>query len=110
MRRRKGLLGQYALFPMRNAIFVAHSVLDGCASYSEVKQFYDTVRLWREWIREHAPPNPPSTRRPDAEYGMLRDYQNGLRKYADGLIELLQLHLEEKRLSFVRPPLPVLPE
>ena len=78
--RRKGVLGDYALFPMRNALFVTHGVLDGYASYAEAKEFYETVRGWREWTWEHKPPNPPSSRRPDDEYAALRKYQGELRE------------------------------
>lgn len=107
---RSGLLGDYALFPLRNALFVTHVALERYPAYVEVQQFYRTVTTWREWARDHEPANPPSTRRPDDEYAQLRSFQAALQTYADDVISLLQDHREDEVLSFQRPDLPRLPQ
>ncbi len=66
--RRKGPIGEYALHPLRNALFVTHVSLERFSSYHEVQLFYRAVRAWREWTWEHPPPKPPSTRRSDDQY------------------------------------------
>ncbi len=108
--RRKGLIGDYALFPLRNALFVTHVALEKYPSYHEVQLYYRAVRTWREWARDHKPPNPPSTRRPDAEYEKLRAYQAELHGWAEDLINVLQDHLFDMSLNSPRRPLPGLPE
>lgn len=108
--RRKGLVGDYALFPLRNALFVTHVALEKDPSYHEVQLFYQAVRTWREWARDHKPPNLPSTRRPDAEYARLRAHQDELRVWSEALINLLQDHLLDIPLESPSRPLPELPE
>jgi hypothetical protein len=104
--KRNGLLGDYALFPLRNALFVTHVRLEAYPSYQEVRAFYKSVRTWRDWARDHKPPNLPSTRRPDEEYARLRHYQEELRAYAEQVINLLLDHREDQPLAFERPTLP----
>lgn len=108
--RRNGLVGDYALFPLRNALFVTHIALGDYPSYHEVQLFYQAVRKWREWVRDHKPPNLPSTRRPDAEYARLRAYQDELRGWAEELINVLQDHLLDRPLKSPGRRLPELPE
>lgn len=103
--RSRGTTGDYAMWRMRNDLFVTHSVLDGYASYREARAFYDTVYEWREWARTHPPPEGGHQ---GETAKTLSVYKAELRSYSEALIKLLQEQLEADPISFRRPTLPAL--
>jgi hypothetical protein len=107
--KREGPLGSFALFPMRNFLFVVHTVLNGLPAYADARDFYDLVWTWRSWARDHKPPSLPSTRRPDEQWREIRDFQARLYRYGDEVIDSLQTGLDASAARTTPPVAPNLP-
>lgn len=104
--RRTGVVGNYAMFPLRNCLFTTYLALHEYPSHKVVAEFYTTVEGWRQWVRSHANESaelPLASRFPNVD-----DYRSALRAYGDAVIRVLQDRLEEDPLHFEPPQMPPL--
>jgi hypothetical protein len=104
----RGLRGDYPLYPLRTALFLAYGAMGGLPTYTEVQRLYDTILGWREWVRERQPRGSELVWTAD-QLEELSAYRDALRRYARSVIDLLLKQLEAKDIAYERPALPQLP-
>ncbi len=102
------MAGTAVLWRMRNALFTTYVPLGGYPSYRVVHDFYDTSLAWRQWVRDSQ--FLVTADELTSTYPVVQGYQKALAGYGDGVIEVLQDHLEDPALTFVPPALPTLPQ
>jgi hypothetical protein len=108
---RAGTSGDYALYPLRNALATTYATLHGFNSYQVVEDFYRTVRDWRTWARDRKQENltPPL----EVSFIWVREYRAELRHFGNRVVKVLQddaLEVPPGALDFEEPVLPPLVE
>jgi hypothetical protein len=100
-RSMRGLHGDFGMYGLRNSLYVTRNELHGMPVYDVTWKFYIHVRGFRELMENTGD-------RSDEDWSAITTFRHELDTYGEQVIDLLQLHLEEKAIT--KPTPPVLPE
>jgi hypothetical protein len=108
---RTGPIGDYALYPLRNRLYTTFVPLHIYESFHVVDQYYETVKEWRKWARDHddrgsTVPQRARSKKIEEMFPWTTEYMTGLGEYGEDVIDVLKRKLEDKDTDFKPPALP----